>query len=133
MMLDGTSNDVVPVRLPGVSYALYGKVICLSPTAGKDNLLAPSTDKGSNFVPRRFYSSLCLLPKGVNAGGVAKTVIKIWQHRRYHLGMCWRSSSMVKIYPSHLTLHNISDDRINPHPLGSYPGNPLLDISLIPL
>jgi hypothetical protein len=40
---------------------------------------------------------------------------------------------MVKIYSAHLTFYNISNNRSNPYPFASHPGNSRLDIFSFPL
>src|SRR4030042_45714 len=101
MMLNRGGNDVIPHMLIGVSYSLYGKVICLCPSAGEDDLITLGTDKSCNLFPCLLYSSLRFLSKGVNARRIAKGIAEIGQHRLYHLRMCWRSSGIVKVYSFH--------------------------------
>ncbi|MBA7697126.1 hypothetical protein ES703_105784 [subsurface metagenome] len=134
MVLNGAGNDVISLRLVGKSHTLQGEVICLGSAAGKDNFLTPGTNKVGNLAPCLLYSPFCLLPVGIDAGRVTKDISKIGEHCLHHLRVCWCGSGIIKVYPSHfLTLYNISNDRVDPHPLANYPSDALLDFSLFSL
>ena len=78
VVLDGGSNQVVPLILVGESYTLYGKVIRFGPSTRKDDFVIPGTDELRNLNPRLLYSFFCLLAIGIGARRVAKSIGEVW-------------------------------------------------------
>jgi hypothetical protein len=96
-------------------------------------LFISPTDERRHLLPRLIDGPSGLLPKPVNARRIPKPDVEIGRHRLHHLRTSRCGGSMVQIYPAHLTLYYISDNRINPYSFTSHPGNSSFNIFYLPL
>src|SRR4030042_1372782 len=128
MVFDGGGDDVISFVLVSIGDTLQSIVIRLRSSAGKDNLLAPSTDKFRHLGSGFFQGPLCFLSVRIDAGRIAEGIAEERQHGLHYFMVSWRGGSVVQIYPSHLTFYNISRNRVNSYPFAGHPDNSPLDV-----